>query len=77
MLYSIIIIVTVITVAITVTVNCVLGDNNRVTVRPGFPGHILLFGRCLGVRAGFQKIGHMSGFCTLERTHLSQHVPKH
>ena len=27
----------------------------RVTIRPGFPGHVLFFGPCPGVWAGFQK----------------------
>src|SRR6218665_2606587 len=27
----------------------------RVPIRPGFPGHVLFFGPCPGVRAGFQK----------------------
>jgi len=38
----------------------------RVTIRPVFPGHVLFFGPCPGVRADFPKIGRMSGFYTLE-----------
>src|SRR6218665_1570346 len=35
----------------------------RVTIRPGFPGHVLFLGLCPGVRAGFQKCpGFVRGF---------------
>jgi len=47
----------------------------RVTVRLGFPRHVLFFGPWLGVRAGFLKIGRMSGFCTLEPPFITK-VPK-
>jgi len=28
----------------------------RVTIRPGFPGHVLFLGLCPGIWAGFQKL---------------------
>jgi hypothetical protein len=34
----------------------------RVTIRPGFPGHVLFLGVCPGVRAGFQKSTICPGF---------------
>ena len=40
----------------------------RVTIRPGFPGHVLFFGPCPGVWAGFQKC---PGFVRV----LNQSVP--
>jgi len=41
------------------------GFSPRVTIRPGFPGHVFFLGglgRCPGVRAGFRKWGGLSGF---------------
>jgi len=37
-----------------------------VTIHPGLPRHVVIFSPCLGVRAGFPKMGHMSRFCTLK-----------
>ena len=34
----------------------------RVIIRPGFPGHVLFFGLCPGVRAGFRKSAVCPGF---------------
>src|SRR6218665_2082611 len=42
----------------------------RVTIRPGFPGHVLFYGLCPGVRAVFQKC---PGFVRV----FNQSVPDH
>ena len=34
----------------------------RVTIRPGLPGHVLFFGLCPGVRAGYRKSAVSPGF---------------
>ena len=34
----------------------------RVTIRPGFPGHVLFLSPCPGVRAAFPKYGFCPGF---------------
>ena len=41
---------------------CVQDGSCRVTIRPGFPGHVLFFGLCPGVRAGFRKSAVCPGF---------------
>jgi hypothetical protein len=45
--------------------NCIsldFADCSRVTMRPGFPGHVLFLWPCPGVRAAFQKYGFCPGF---------------
>jgi len=37
-------------------------SQHRVTIRPAFPGHVLFFGLCPGVRAGFRKSAVCPGF---------------
>jgi len=34
---------------------CEMLDNFRLTIRPGFPRHVLFFGPCPGVQVAFQK----------------------
>ena len=48
--------------------------HNRVTIRPGFSGHVLFFGLCPGA---FSEIGGVSGFLaqsasTFERCQLQR-----
>ena len=41
----------------------------RVTIRPGFPGHVLFFGLCPGIRAGFRKSAVYPGFWPNPQVH--------
>ena len=37
-------------------------DEPRVTIRPGFPGHVLFLSPCPGVRAAYPEYGFCPGF---------------
>ena len=43
----------------------------RVTIRPGFRGHVLFFGLCPSVRVGFRKSAVCPGFWPNPQVHLN------
>jgi len=44
-------------------------SQHRVTIRPAFPGHVLFFGLCPGVRVGFRKSAVCPGFWPNPQVH--------